>query len=88
MIEAEELLIKCSEILQERGEQYGDAHDLYKITARLWSGYLQRPVTPGDVCLLMALMKIGRLAHGVEGDAADDTFTDSINYIALAKGLD
>jgi hypothetical protein len=89
MIEAEELLIKCSETLIERGKQYGDAHDLYRGTAQLWSAYTGQTVTPSDICMMMALMKIGRLSQGVDDKEAHfDTYIDAVNYIALAQGLE
>jgi hypothetical protein len=89
MIDAEALLNDCETILTNRGKQYGDAAPLYKSIALMWSGYLGVEVTPTDVCILMSLMKAGRLSQGVDdSDALDDTYIDAINYIALARGLD
>ena len=89
MIKSEKLLDECKQILCQRGQQYGDAGPLYRRTALMWTAYLNTNITDHDVCTLMALMKIGRLGVGVDDTVAlKDTYQDSINYLALAQGLD
>ena len=88
MKEAEKVLADCKTILIDRGEQYGSANKLYSATATMWSAYTGSDIESSDVCVMMALMKIGRLSQGVDGAALEDTYKDAINYLALAKGLD
>ena len=54
----------------------------------MWAAYTGSDIESSDVCVMMALMKIGRLSQGVDGAALEDTYKDAINYLALAKGLD
>jgi hypothetical protein len=63
--------------------EHGDAAVAYAHVARLWSGYLNCPVTPADVVKLMALLKIGRSM------ATDnpDNLLDAAGYIGLAQDL-
>lgn len=89
MTEALGILEACKSILKERQEQYGDAGKLYTATAAMWSAYTGSDIRADDVCIMMSLMKIGRLSQGVDDSAAlHDTYVDAINYIALARGLD
>ena len=84
---APSLLKECNAILTERGEQYGDAKDLYDITSKLVSGQVGSRfwgVSPAEVCLIMAQIKMGRIANG---NTQKDTYIDAINYIALAAEL-
>lgn len=78
---AQSLLKDCSAILVARGKQYGKAEEMFSIAAKLFSGQLQADVTPSEVCLLMAQMKLGRIANG---NTEKDTYLDAVNYIALA----
>jgi len=77
---ARELLKDCDAILKRRGIEYGKPEDLYKVTAKLISGQIG-DVSPSQVCLIMAQVKLGRIANG---NAALDTYVDAINYVALA----
>ncbi len=89
MSKAGVVLDDCQEILRQRGEQYGDSKPLYTAIASMWSAYTGSDISAADVCVMMALMKIGRLSQGVDDpNALHDTYVDAINYIALARGLD
>ena len=46
----------------ERGETYGHPRDDFGRTARLWAAYLGVPVTPEQVGICLALVKVSRLA--------------------------
>ncbi len=48
------------EVTQERMRKYGHPKKVYAIVSKLWSSYLNRPVTPKDIALMMVLFKLGR----------------------------
>jgi hypothetical protein len=81
-----------SEILQQaekcvcgqREEDYGNPESNFKIIAELWSAYLTKKanmkiitITPHDVAIMMALLKIGRIASG---QVKDDNYIDLAGY--------
>ena len=78
---ARDLFKECATILEERGKQYGEAKDLYEVTAKMIGAQLGIEVTPWEACLVLANIKLGRIANG---DTQKDTYLDVINYIALA----
>ena len=85
MIEANNLLAEASHILADRHEQYGDAKQLHQKMGRMIGNQLNVDCTPTDAALVMAQIKLARLAIGVDDPAAQkDTFIDAINYIAIA----
>tara|TARA_R110000823_G_C15624885_1_gene467994 strand:+ start:109 stop:381 length:273 start_codon:yes stop_codon:yes gene_type:complete len=89
MITAEKILDSCKTILRQRGEQYGDADELYQRTAELWASFLGSKITDKDVCVMMSLMKLARLRQNTDDPAVTrDTYQDAINYIALAESLE
>ena len=72
----------------QREEDYGAPEDNFKVIAALWEPYIRaRCVRPGtdvciepvDVAMLMALLKIGRIASGT-GTA--DSYVDLAGYAA------
>jgi hypothetical protein len=65
----------------DRQEQYGPPERNYAVTAQLWNAYAGTNLTPSDVCVMMALLKIGRIATG---QSKDDNYVDCCGYIALA----
>lgn len=89
-----DILDECKAILEDRGRQYGSADELYRSTAKLINGYVTDThtglgVDAADVCVIMALVKIGRLSQGIKNkDVMRDTYIDAINYLVLAEGLD
>ena len=90
MKRAEKMLDECKEILKQRGEQYGDASELYERTAYFWTAFLgfETEITGKDVCTMMSLMKLARLDQTTDPAVSKDTYHDMINYIALAESLD
>tara|TARA_R110000764_G_scaffold70563_1_gene145763 strand:- start:381 stop:650 length:270 start_codon:yes stop_codon:yes gene_type:complete len=88
MKRAEKMLDECKEILKQRGEQYGDAGELYDRTSYYWTAFLGTLVKGKDVCTMMSLMKLARLDQTTDPVVKKDTYQDMINYIALAEGLD
>lgn len=47
---------------QDRQQTYGNPKELYARLATIWSGILGYPITPGEVVLCMAAVKLGRLS--------------------------
>ncbi len=72
----------------QREEDYGSPEDNFRVIARLWEDYLRAAcvsphsdvcVRPEDVAMLMALLKIARIASG---RAKSDSFVDLAGYAA------
>jgi hypothetical protein len=61
-----------------RGDDYGHPLDNHSRTAALWSTYLNRNVTPEDVCMLNILQKVSRGMNSLQRD----TLVDVIGYAA------
>jgi len=81
---AEDALSRVSDILQQRGKNYGDARANMTETARRMSLTLGMPVTPAMVCLLMIDVKLARLR---ETPTHLDSILDIIGYGSLLAGL-
>lgn len=72
----------------QREEDYGSPEDNFKTIASLWDIYLQAAHTgsyipilsPKDVAIIMALLKIARIASG----KSTDSFVDLAGYAACA----
>lgn len=71
-------------IFGERQGDYGHPSRNFGDIARLWNVYLERrppgPLVPPDVCAMMALLKMARLASN---PAHRDSVVDAIGYLAL-----
>ena len=74
----------------EREEDYGSPEDSFGCIAELWEAYLRAAcvspdsvvrVTPTDVAMLMALLKIARVGTSCVGGTAD-SFVDLAGYAA------
>jgi hypothetical protein len=78
------LLLAAKLIDGDRDEQHGNRLECHTNIARLWTAYLGVPITPVDVALLMALLKIARTKSG-EPNA--DNFVDLLGYGSLAGEL-
>lgn len=76
----------------DRANDYGEARESFAAIATLWRVYLLRRgviqidspnvLGPEDVCMMMALLKVARLA----GDADHkDSLVDAIGYLALRE---
>jgi len=76
------------EILQEainltcgqRNEAHGDPYENHLRIAKIWSVILDLEITPTQVALCMAGMKLARLAY----KHSDDSFIDLAAYAAIA----
>ena len=68
----------------EREEEYGSPADNFRLTAQLWSDYLQTKISAGDVALMMVLLKVSRVKSG---RPKPDSFVDMAGYGAIAGEL-
>ena len=75
-----DILMSGKTVIRERGEQYGDFRVMARRMATMMGGQINVEISPSDVMLIMAQLKLARAAT----DKSDDTFVDAINYVALA----
>ena len=80
---AGDFLIEAKAIIQDRGFEYGHPTDNMQRTSRLWSAYLEMPITDYQVAACMALVK---LARSMESSKVD-TWIDAAAYMAIAGEL-
>lgn len=80
--EALEAAMKC--VCGERQDQYGTPEDNFAIIAKMWSIYIGKTVTPTDVAMMMALLKIARIKTGT---ATEDSFVDLAGYAACGAEI-
>lgn len=86
--------MKRGEVLKEaerllygdRQEDYGAPYENHRRIAVLWSAYLGIEVSPMQVAICMALVKIARLQQNFEY-SKDDTFVDLAAYASIAAEL-
>lgn len=63
----------------DREQQYGDPENNFSAIAKMWSGYLDTPVTPADVAAMMILLKVARISSGQN---KADNWIDIAGYAA------
>lgn len=63
-----------------RNRDYGDAHDNFERTAKLWSAFKGVEFTAADVAALLSLLKLSRLANTPNHE---DSWVDLVGYAAL-----
>ena len=79
---AADALAHVAAIIQQRGENYGDARSNMAETAKRMSLTLGVPVTPATVCLLMLDVKLARLRATPTPTHLDSIF-DIMGYGSL-----
>lgn len=78
-MEREEVLAEAAQLIsKDRNESYGGKENLRR-TAAGWSTIAGVDITPEQVCLMMAWLKIARLCHA----SHRDSFVDALGYLAL-----
>ena len=84
----EEILNKAIQLVNEKREgTHGNAFKNHSQIADLWSVFLDdklkvmKEITPGDVAVMMCLLKISR---STMGDFNIDDFVDGAAYMAIA----
>ena len=80
---AGDFLTEAKATIQDRGMDYGHPSDNMSRTARLWSAYLEMPLTDYHVATCMALVKLARSME----TAKVDTYIDAAAYMAIAGQL-
>jgi hypothetical protein len=80
-----EILATASQLVtDDRARTHGDARKNFELIAGLWEVYLDHPISPADVGMMMALLKIAR---GRGNPASADSYLDLAGYAALAGEL-
>lgn len=74
--------MKC--VCGERQDQYGTPENNFTRIANLWTAYLDFKISPVDVAMMMALLKIARVKTGT---ATDDSFVDLAGYAACGAEI-
>ena len=85
-IAAQEILDEAVAIRGDRGAIYGHPWTNHLRIAKLWSAYLDIPITPDQVAVCMALLKVSRVAE-TPGHRGRDGYVDGVAYLALAGYL-
>jgi len=81
----EEILKEAASLVAgNRDKQHGDYTTLHSRIADLWSSYLKYNVSPDQVAMCMALVKVARAEVG--GENPDDA-VDASAYVALWGAL-
>ena len=80
---AGDFLTQAKATIQDRGMDYGHPSDNMSRTARLWSAFLEMPITDYQVASCMALVKLARSMES----AKVDTYIDAAAYISIAGQL-
>nr|BAR32584.1 hypothetical protein [uncultured Mediterranean phage uvMED] len=80
----EQVLRDAADIVSSRGETHGDWRENMTNTAELWSSFLRQPITPEQVCTMMVLVKVSRIACGKFNI---DDYKDVLGYGAIAGAL-
>jgi hypothetical protein len=89
-MDARALLETASRIVtHDRNVDYGEADQVHANIAALWNAYLsprmgEDALSPQDVMLMMALLKIARTKLGTH---KNDNYVDACGYLALAGQL-
>lgn len=76
----EEILSKAKEcVCGQREQDYGSPENNFQLIADLWTDYLGKLISPTDVAMMMALLKIARIRNG---GGTGDSFVDLAGYAA------
>ncbi len=68
----------------DRDNRYGEPENNFALIAKLWSDYKDIEISPTDVCMMMALLKIARIRNGKN---TRDSFVDLAGYAACGGEL-
>ena len=84
MTKTEKLLADVVDLVHTRGTIYGHPYTNHKRISDLWSAYLDHPVTPSQVALCMALVKVSRLTESANHG---DSVKDAIAYFSIYQTI-
>jgi hypothetical protein len=82
-MKAHDYLNEARAIIEDRGMDYGHPSDNMQRTARLWSAYLEMPITDYQVAMCLALVKVARSME----TSKVDNFIDGAAYFAISGQL-
>lgn len=77
----EDFFKRCLDLAEAREKHYGQPSANLNRIAKMWSVYLTFEVSAEDVAIMMACLKIARLAEGWHQDSIEDAAT----YLGLAN---
>ena len=80
MTKTEKFLENVASTIHERGSLWGHPFYNHKRISELWSAYLDHPITPSQVALCMALVKVSRLTESANHS---DSIIDAIAYLSI-----
>lgn len=85
----DEAIQKAIEIITgDREQEYGEPENSFETIAEFWEAYLTAregaPIRDWDVAVMMALLKIARIANG---KFKEDSYVDAIGYLAIGAEL-
>ena len=81
-MKSNQVLNRASVLVQgQREKDYGDKKENHNNIAKLWSAYLDVPITAHDVAIMMVLLKMARTKLG---QVSRDTYIDMSAYSAIA----
>ena len=78
----EKFLENVASTIHERGSLWGHPYHNHKRISELWTAYLDHPITPSQVAICMALLKVSRLS---ESPKSEDSLLDAIAYLSIYK---
>jgi hypothetical protein len=79
--EAQTSVDMVKDLVEERGQHYGDPLENHQRIADLWSIYLGHTITAHDVAACMVLMKMSRMRFD---PLHKDSYLDGIAYLSFA----
>jgi hypothetical protein len=80
---AGDYLSEARAVIEDRGMDYGHPTDNMSRTSRLWSAYLEMPVSDYQVAMCLALVKIARSME----TSKVDNYIDGAAYFAISGQL-
>lgn len=78
------ILEEASNIIGERGQDYGGIEDNFARIAQIAQNILNVQVTPYHVAMILVATKLARMAGSRD---KHDNYVDAINYLAFAADL-
>lgn len=75
---------KIEALLEERGNQWGDAVTTHARIAQVWSGILGKEIQPIEVSLMMAGLKLVRAAVNPTNQ---DSYDDAHGYVTISERI-
>jgi hypothetical protein len=82
---SQEILKEANKLIGgNRNDDYGDKLTNHQNIAALWAIFLRKTITPHDVAMCMALVKVARLMHAHK----KDSYLDLAAYAAIAGEIE